>query len=299
MRRLRGEPVDPVFSSTIVDAESDASAYFSSSRLRAGHLAIVRCRACGLLFTSPRDDDGTLARVYGGLVDTEYFEEDDNRRRKAEDYFRLIAADRHVPARLLDVGCATGAFASIAASKGWTVTGLDASPWAIARARERCLTATFVEGLVEDFEAPPASFDVITLWDVLEHVRSPVETIRRLHHWLAPGGSLYLNVPNAESAVARWMGSHWMLLLREHLWYFTPRTIERVLSQGGFQLMRTRPNRVRFSVANIVRRSAQYPNVLGAAARRLAERDVLRRWTKRWTIRFPIGEMNVVARRKD
>jgi 2-polyprenyl-3-methyl-5-hydroxy-6-metoxy-1,4-benzoquinol methylase len=293
-----GADFEPVFPSAIADPESDPAAYFSSSRQRAGHLEIVRCRQCTLLLTNPRDDDETLARVYGELADTEYASEEDNRRRTAANYLHLIGTDHPHPGRLLDVGCATGVFAELACARGWQVTGLDASPWAIARARERCPRATFVAGLIEDAPFAGSTFGVITMWDVMEHVRSPRDTLRHLHECLAPGGMVYLNVPNADSAVARLMGRHWILLLREHLWYFSPATMTRLLNDAGFDLMWTRPNQVRFSLANILKRSAQYPNALGTVARYLAGRETTREWLRQATLRFPIGEMTVLAKKR-
>jgi 2-polyprenyl-3-methyl-5-hydroxy-6-metoxy-1,4-benzoquinol methylase len=288
-----GTEFDTVFPSTIADPESDPARYFSSSRRRAGHLDIVRCRLCSMMLTNPRDDDATLARIYTELEDLEYATEEDNRRHTAEDHCSLIGAYLPRQGRLLDVGCATGVFAGVALRRGWDVTGLDASKWATARARERCPGAAFVTGSVEETVFPPATFSAITLWDVLEHVPDPFDTLRQLYQWLVPGGWLFLNVPNADSAVARIMGKHWVLLLREHLWYFAPQTLARLFSRGGFELIRTRANQVRFSVGNVAGRSAQYPNVLGGVAKRLAGSQ----WLRRPTVRFPIGEMTVVARR--
>jgi SAM-dependent methyltransferase len=288
-----GSTFGPVYTATISDPDSDPAAYFSSSRHRAGYLSIVRCRRCELMLTNPRDDDATIAQIYTALEDKVYAAEADTRRRTAEEHLALVAAHHPRPGRLLDVGCATGTFVCVAQRAGWEATGLDASGWAIARARELCPQATFVAGLLEEAAFPAAGFAAITLWDVIEHVPSPAETLSHVHRWLAPGGSLFLNMPNADSFIARRMGRHWVLLLREHLWYFSPSTIGRLLRQNGFELVRTSPNFVRFSLASIAGRLARYPNVLGRFARPLENVELL----KRWDVRFPIGEMNVVARK--
>ncbi len=89
------------------------------------------------------------------------------------------------------------------------------------------------------------------------------------------------------------MGKRWVLLLREHLWYFSPATVEPLLRACGFDLVETRPNFVRFSLANIAGRLAQYPAL--RAAQRLPNVD----WLRRPAIRFPMGEMNVVARKRE
>lgn len=277
---------------TIHDVNDEPTLYYSSSRVRAGYLDIVRCVRCGLLMTNPRDDDATIGRVYHGLCDVTYDEEDESRRRTARAFLDLVEAHHRLRGRLLDVGCATGRFVTVAQESGWIATGLEASHWAIERARQRCPKATFVEGLLECVELPPGSFDVVTMWDVLEHVRSPAETLARIRRWLAPGGRLLLNLPNAGSLTARTMGRRWVLLLREHLWYFDPPTVGRLLRQCGFELVTTRPNHVNFSMKNVLTRAGQYPGLTGRLARGLAGLPVMRHVH----VRFRIGEMQVVAK---
>ena len=280
-----------VYPRTVRDGD-DPALYFSSSRERVGYLDIVRCRSCGLLMTNPRDDDATVARVYAGLRDAAYDGEDENRSRTARAYLQLI--DRYVPkrGRLLDVGCATGVFVAEASKAGWSVTGVEASRWAIQRARERSPQATLVEGLLEEVKLAEGAFDVVTLWDVLEHVRSPKETLAHARKWLAPGGWLFLNLPNADSLVARALGRRWVLLLREHFWFFDPRTMGAVLQASGFELVTTQPNLVNFSLSNVLKRVSQYPGATGQLAARAGRMSGL----KHLSVRFPIGEMRVVAR---
>ena len=287
-----GTTFAPVYAATLLNPDSDPTAYFSSSRSKAGYLPIVRCVQCGLMMTNPRDDDETLGRVYAALRDNVYAAEDDNRRRTAQEHLALARTYQPQPGRLLDVGCATGMFVCVAQEAGWQAVGLDASAWAVARARERYPQAVFVAGPLEEAAFVEESFAVVTLWDVLEHVRSPVETLHCVHRWLAPGGWLFLNLPNADSLIARLMGKRWVLLLREHLWYFSPTTMERLLRRCGFDLIHTRPNFVRFSIANVAGRLTQYP--AARAAQRLSNVD----WLRRPAVRFPMGEMNVVARKR-
>ncbi len=133
---------------------------------------------------------------------------------------------------------------------------------------------------------------MVTLSDVLEHVPRPVEILQKIRSWLAVDGWLFLSLPNADSRMARLMGKRWVLLLREHLWYFSPVTITALLSRTGFTLADVRPKLDRFSVANIMDRLGQYPGAAGMLAGRLSGVGVLRRLI----VRFPIGEMYVVAR---
>ncbi len=284
-----GTDFSPVYAGNLPAEDADPLPYFSSSRRQAGHHPIVRCRGCGLWRSNPRDDPATLQSVYARLRDETYHREEANRARTAGERLRQITRFTP-PARLLDAGCASGIFVAQAQRAGWQATGLDPSAWAIQQARRRCPQAGFVTGAIEHtrFAAP---FDVITLWDVLEHVASPRRVLQDLCTNLAPGGWLFLNLPNAASLPARLMGPAWVLLLREHLWYFSPATLERLLYQTGYTLVACRPNRVRFSLANIFTRLAQYPHLHPAA--RLAQLP----GAARIAFRFSIGEMFVAARK--
>ena len=283
----------PVYAATIPEADADPGAYFSSSRTRAGHLAIVRCTHCGLRMTNPGDDDATLARIYAALEDRVYDTEEENREAMARAHLAFVRRYCAAPGRLLDAGCATGTLVRVASEAGWQVTGLDASAWSIERARARCPQAAFVQGSLEAAAFSDASFDAVTLWDTLEHVPDPAAALRRIRTWLRPGGWLFLNVPNCESVPARILGRHWVLLLREHLWYFSPRTLGALLERCGFLAVATQPNFVVYSLANVATRLAQYDGAPARMAGRFATRAV----AKRIRLRFPIGEMNVAAQR--
>ncbi len=288
----QGTSFQTVYPGTIEDSDTPPWQYFGSSRARAGHLPIVRCSGCRLLMTNPQDDLVTLSAGYRQHADEAYDLEYENRRHAAQSHLRVVTPYSGTPARLLDVGCGTGAFVSVAQTAGWKATGLDASEWMIARARARCPRATFRVGSLEDARWPSEAFEVITLWDVLEHLPSPLAALHRLRMWLTPTGVLCLSVPNAGSLVARLMGPRWVLLLREHLWYFCPATMARLLLQAGFMVVEMRPKMVQYSLANILRRLGQYPGGLPSLARRLSSMPGF----SRLRLRFPIGEMDVVAR---
>lgn len=288
------DTVDPVYPGTIPSAEPrDPAVYFSSSRRVAGYLPIVRCARCGLMMTSPRDDDATLGRIYADLAARSLEPEDEARSRSVADRLALVRRCRPPPGRLLDLGCGTGLFVCAAQNAGWEAAGVDASAWAMESGRQRCPRARFRAGLLPEIDFPAGSFDVVTLWDVLEHVPGPVEVLEKIWSWLARDGWLLLSLPNADSRIARVMGRRWVLLLREHLWYFSPATIAALLSRTGFVLTDVRPKLVPFSLASIMDRLAQHPGAAGTLAGRLSAVGLLRRLA----VRLPIGEMYVVAQR--
>jgi ubiquinone/menaquinone biosynthesis C-methylase UbiE len=281
-----------LYSGTIGDGRRPVEAYFGSSRERAQHPPIVRCESCGLVMANPQDDPATLAQVYRAHVDAAYDQEQASRRRAARDYLVLVRRYGGTTGRMLDVGCGTGAFVCAAREHGWTAEGLDASEWMIERARSHCPAATFHVGDPSSVAFPPGGLHAVTLWNVLEHVAAPAAMLRHARTWLAPEGRLFIRVPNSGSVVARLMGRRWVLLVREHLWYFSPETLERLLRVAGFEVVAVRSVSIPASVGNVLRRLGQYPGPAAGCADRLYRRGLL----GRVSLRFPIGEMDVVAR---
>jgi 2-polyprenyl-3-methyl-5-hydroxy-6-metoxy-1,4-benzoquinol methylase len=150
---------------------------------------------------------------------------------------------RHLPplptggARLLDVGCGNGGFLMLARQAGWQVEGLDFDANAVQTARSRGLTVH--HGGIELLSGQDASFDVITLCHVIEHVYDPVATLRRLHALLKPGGTLWLETPNLSSVGSMRFGSSWHSLdPPRHLMIFNPDSLRKVLTQTGFRSFR-------------------------------------------------------------
>jgi len=280
-----------LYPSTISDPADKPERYFSSGRQRAGHLRIVQCLTCGLQQSNPRDQAATILQVYRQLDDPAYSSEESHRRWTARRYARLLQRFDPAPGKLLDVGCSTGLFLQEAQSLGWAVWGLEPSQAASALARQRLPAADILSCAIEEAEFPPESFDAITLWDVLEHLDSPRQALLRLNGWLRPGGLLLVNLPDAASLPARLLGSHWVLLLREHLWYFTPQTYRLLLEKTGFEWVNGHPHWVRFSLSNILLRLAQYPGWLSTGWRQMAQFPPL----KKIAVSFPMGELTAVA----
>ena len=163
---------------------------YSSSRMQSGHFEIVRCTTCGLARSLQRDDIQTRQKIYTHLQDPVYEQETENRRVIFKRRVKTISDDIEQSGRLLDVGCSTGLFAGEATKIGWQVTGIDPAGWAIAIARKRVPAGRFFTNTIETAELSDLPFEVITLWDVLEHVDHPRDVLGRLTEWLAPGGHL-------------------------------------------------------------------------------------------------------------
>ena len=254
----------------------------------------VACRGCGLVSLDPLPTPAELARHHeasyrdGGYAG--FAAADAVRTAIAED--RLARLRPLAPAGpWLDVGCSTGAFVAAAARAGLVAEGLEVSSVAVEAARARGLTIH--HGAVEDF-APAAPLAVVTAFDVIEHLPDPVGFARRVRPWLQPDGLLAMTLPNIASVAARVMGRQWFYYAApDHVHYFTPATIRRVLEEAGFTRIEvasaTKPLTLDYATEQLARMTP----ALGPLARAL--QAVTPRGLRRHCWPLPIGEMLVTA----
>jgi len=199
------------------------------------HPPIVRCRVCGLVYTNPRLDAEAILENYAQVEDPIYLERREGRVRTFRRHLRTLEAlvppsDNH---RLLDVGCYTGVFMEVAQENGWQAWGVDPSRWATEEARQRGLRV--FTGTLAEARFPDASFDLVTMWDVIEHLTNPLGELREIHRVLKPGGLLCVHTMDIESLFARIMGHRWPWLMEMHLYYFSRHTLFEMLGRAGFQ----------------------------------------------------------------
>jgi len=120
--------------------------------------------------------------------------------------------------------------------RGWQVTGLDISARAVHRIRSK-LGLPVLLGSLPHPELAPNSYDVITMWQSLEHVHDPSEVLRQAKDLLVSGGRLVVAVPNIDSQPFRWFGPAWYGLdLPRHLTHFSPVTLQVMMERAGFKV---------------------------------------------------------------
>src|SRR5437660_4916537 len=202
---------------------------------------IVKCDDCGLVRQETRPlapaaiydgDYYATDNPKGGYAN--YFLDSDVNRRTFRDRIRAIEQRYGRRGRLLDVGCALGDFLLEAKASGWDVEGVEISAFAAQRARARGLRVT--AGRLEELDLPAASFDVITLYDAIEHLTDPVATLAAVRRLLVPGGLLHLVTPNVGGVQARLLGRHWYHYKPgEHLFYFAPDTLRTAVERAGLR----------------------------------------------------------------
>jgi 2-polyprenyl-3-methyl-5-hydroxy-6-metoxy-1,4-benzoquinol methylase len=225
---------------------------------------VLRCRACTQIFLypllSPEEIREMFARLYtegeGSVPELKsyyaYCYDDDPQNPLVQLYERwLDELEKHrSPGSLLDVGCGTGLFLSVARRRGWEPFGIDDSAEATKHARDHFGLDVWV-GDFADFQAERREdrrFDVITGWDIIEHARKPLEVLEAMRACLGPEGVVALSTPNQRNildviagALYRLSGGRatWALekfYIEQHFLYYTPDTLARSLELAGFEV---------------------------------------------------------------
>ncbi len=230
---------------------------------------LVRCRRCDFQYVNPRLRGDLIFGAYSEGDDHAYVSQMEARERTFAGALAEIEQAAGGPGRLLDVGTAAGAFVAAAAARGWDAQGCEPSAW-LAQWGAAHYGITIRQGSV--FEQPYAegSFDVVTLWDVIEHTLNPREMLEHCRRLLKPGGLLVVNYPDIGSSIARVLGRRWLFLTSVHLYYFDRRTMARMLETTGFTVERVRPHWQRLELDYILFRGATLSPLLSRTTRAAA-----------------------------
>jgi len=255
---------------------------------------ILRCRVCLFGFRHMRAGDEELSQLYHELDSSVYQSEFRGRSKTAVRHLTIV--HRYLSSgRLVDVGCASGLFLRCAADAGWQVTGVEPSR-AICDEARRTLSGRgeLICATLQESGLPMSSFDAVTMWDVLEHVRNPVQFMSACGSLLKPGGHLFVNVPDLDSLQARVLGAHWPLLLPEHLNYFNRKSLRLCGDRAKLTWLRFGRRRAYFSLEYVFYRLAQHQSPGAAIGYQLMSRNAI----GRTLIPVSLGELYGVWRRE-
>lgn len=239
---------------------------------RLQHTAVYRCSApgCGLRFAEPQLDDETLKVAYrnhyypGGSGNGQPLYE-------ATSLPILLQVLEHLSSQLgslqgrrfLDFGCGNGDLSRAASQFGVVPTGIEFDSVAREMAGQRAGMPVYPDLDSLERENPGAQFDLVALWEVIEHLREPWRDLAHLRRLMTPGAMLFLSTPNAACLKARFQGPRWSNYLNPtHFYYFTRTTLQRVMERAGF-----------IDVRDCLL-SIQYPR-----------HGALRRWMHDWLVR--------------
>lgn len=199
---------------------------------------VSRCHACSLVFVRDKVSAAELDRFYSTAPPDHVYSDPHNVTNLSYCYGllrRLI--EREVSGgSLLDVGCSAGQFLDVLDDR-WEAHGIEISPQQASRAQQRHGSRVF-NGTLAQYSGRDGSFDVVTLLDVLDHSPTPREDLLACARLLRTGGIVVIKVHNIDCLFARVMGRRFYAITPpSHLFYFNRRTLDRLLSDCGYEMV--------------------------------------------------------------
>ena len=210
---------------------------------------LVHNQELDMLETIPQPSANTLSEYYKS---EDYISHTDSKRNwfeKAYHFVRGMALKRKLKLinsfpvsgkTILDVGCGTGDFLLTAKNNAWNVYGIEPNEKARAIANSKTINQVFDTNTLQEFES--GTFDVITLWHVLEHLPNLETEIQNLNRLLKPEGRLVIAVPNFKSYDAKHYNAFWAAYdVPRHLWHFSQTSISKLFSKHNLEIEKTLP----------------------------------------------------------
>ena len=210
--------------------------------------SLKQCDGCGFIYTSPRPDDEDLSRYYQSDAYLSHHARGFSpvrlvyqflRRRNIRNKFQLI--HQLVPdGKILDIGCGTGELLSYFKKHGWEATGVEPDAAARKYASEKWSLDIFDENAISKLDE--GSFDVITMWHVLEHVNDINTRIRDVYRLLKKGGYFIAALPNPNAWDAGYYKKYWAAWdLPRHLFHFSEKNIVQLSEKHQFKYIKMYP----------------------------------------------------------
>ncbi|MBN2377989.1 MAG: class I SAM-dependent methyltransferase [Sedimentisphaerales bacterium] len=238
---------------------------------------IVRCRQCGLVYTNPRLTDHNATYLFGTDFNPKQIEAHAHAKqtvfeRALNEIITLYQSNNPNAAApvenspppapnsptLLDIGCGSGHFVALARKHNFQASGIEPTP-ASARYATEILNIPVHIGPIADIELPPQSFDIITAWDVIEHVADPLDVMQRCANWLRPGGILALRFPSSTWQKIKALILHNLLASRRpvfsptmHLYFFNVRTFTQLAQRVGLTVLKAKTTPAEANTDNLL-----------------------------------------------
>jgi 2-polyprenyl-3-methyl-5-hydroxy-6-metoxy-1,4-benzoquinol methylase len=197
---------------------------------------LTKCASCGFVFCKPIPTQEELNAVYEGYGRNDYLSD-----LTIQAYERVL--DSFEPFRktnrLIDVGCGIGYFLEVAKRRGWEVYGTEFTEEAVNICEEKGVNMKL--GVLNPSDYESGSFDVVTSFEVIEHINDPRIELANFHKLLRQGGLVYCTTPNFNAVERFMLKSDWNILgYPEHLSYYSPSTLKKVFKESGFKTKEVR-----------------------------------------------------------
>ncbi|MDD5650614.1 MAG: class I SAM-dependent methyltransferase [Candidatus Nanoarchaeia archaeon] len=289
---LCGNPEFKIIHKGLKDENVDLTKKYASSSNVIGNDQIVQCTHCGLKYVNPRLTDKEIVTGYSEGSDELFVSQAKGRELTFKKSLKLI--EKYSPkGKILDVGTAGGSFLKVAKDNGWQVEGIEPNKW-LCDWGNKNYGIKIKQGTIFNHKFKKDEFDVVTLWDVLEHVTDPKKTLEEVNKIMKKNGLLVVNYPDIGSSVSKLMGKRWIFLLSVHLFYFDKITIKKMLNTTGFDVIKIKKHYQRLALGYLVYRMQAYNKFLYKIGKAIV--NILH--LNNLLIPYWLGQTLVLARKK-
>lgn len=192
---------------------------------------VVKCLTCGLVYSSPRDNPISLYEKYAGDSEKDYLLSEKERILTFVRSVQLV--QKYVQeGALLDIGCSCGLFLS-QLPNAFESYGIEPSSRASHYARKK-FGLNIIMGSIDTVDFPVNYFHAVTMWDVIEHLPSPMSSLEKIRKCMRKGAYIFIETPDIESIAVRIFGKYWHIFIRPHIYYFSRASIGLMLKKSGF-----------------------------------------------------------------
>jgi len=214
--------------------ENDPNKLYGAASGIPGTQRIVTCLDCKMIFESPRFDAQTIINGYMASQEEEH---DSQYHMRVYSFFKALKKQmKRIPpqgSKILDIGTAGGAFLEAAKQFGYDAYGMEPSADLVARGKKRGLQIE--QGTIENHSFETGSFDMVCLWDVIEHLPNPKAALVEIKKLLKPNSILLINFPDIGTTQAKLVGKKFWWILSVHLHHFTRKSIADICQRTGFE----------------------------------------------------------------
>ncbi len=274
------------------NTDFDPKTIFSASGGVMGTQQIVECKNCGLIYVNPRIKQEIIISGYSDAEDELYVSQEKGRIKTFRKSLKLVEKYSKNKGRILDIGAAAGFFLNVAKENSWEAYGIEPSKW-MSEWGNKKFNVNILNGVLTDNSFKDEFFDVVTMWDVLEHTPDPMGELEETNRILKRDGILIINYPNIGSRLAKIAGSKWWFILSVHLYHFTHKTMRMYLEKNGFEVLKISRYYQTLSLEHLVKMVGLYSKTLSNIGLKVV--NLLR--MNNWQIPYYASQANVIAKK--
>ena len=221
---------------------------------------LVQCNSCALNYLNPRIKSSYIQKAYEDNIDTQHISQDQQRYKTFQKSFKKIKQklklNNLTHKSILDIGSASGIFLKLVKEQGFIEYGFEPSKW-MSEFGQKEYNVNLKNGSINNV-SEEHQFDLISFWDVLEHVTDLEKTIKKITKISKKNSYIIINVPAIDTLACRLMGKNWPFYLNVHLYYFTKNTISKLFYNNNFDLVYHFPHWQYLELGYILKRAENY-----------------------------------------